>query len=153
MCLRPNSPRRAGVQRGCYFWAAIQALVRAIGHWDHGTGTHVERMSRYAALIAGGAGFDRDRCELIRVATQLHDIGKVGLPEQILFKRGRLNPAEFDLIKTHAERGADILGLDDAGVLGTAAVIARTHHEWWDGSGYPDRVSGQAIPLEVRIVC
>ena len=130
---------------------AIQALVRAIGHWDHGTGTHVERMSRYAALIAGGAGFDRDRCELIRVATQLHDLGKVGLPEEILFKRGRLSPAEFDVIKTHAERGADILGLDDAGVLGTAAVIARTHHEWWDGGGYPNGLAGRQIPIEGRI--
>ena len=130
---------------------AIRALLRAIEHWDPGTGTHVERMSRYARLIAGGAGFDEDRCEVIRLAAQMHDVGKVGLPDAILFKPGRLSPAEFDVVKSHTARGAEILRRCDTAVLGTAAVIARTHHEWWDGAGYPDGLAGQQIPIEGRI--
>jgi putative two-component system response regulator len=131
--------------------ATIQALLRVIEHWDHETGAHVERMSRYAALIAGGAGFDDDRCELIRLAAQMHDVGKVGVPDRILFKPGRLSPAEFDVVKMHAEWGSEILGRGEADLLATAAVIARTHHERWDGAGYPNGLSGRQIPIEGRI--
>jgi putative two-component system response regulator len=131
--------------------ATIQALLRVIERWDHETGAHVERMSRYAALIAGGAGFDDDRCELIRLAAQMHDVGKVGVPDGILFKPGRLSRAQFDVVKMHAEWGAEILGRGDADLLATAAVIARTHHERWDGAGYPNGLAGQQIPIEGRI--
>jgi putative two-component system response regulator len=126
-------------------------VLWAIEHWDPGTGTHVERMSRYARLIAGGVGFDEDRCEVIRLAAQMHDVGKVGLPDGILFKPGRLSPAEFDVVKSHTARGAEILRRCDTAVLGMAAVVARTHHEWWDGAGYPDGLAGQQIPIEGRI--
>ena len=101
--------------------ATIQELVRAIEHWDQCTGAHVERMSRYAALIARGHGLGADRYELIRLAAQMHDIGKVGVPDGILFKPGRLSPAEFDVVKMHAEWGSEILGRGDADLLATAA--------------------------------
>jgi putative two-component system response regulator len=130
---------------------AIGALLRAIEYWDHDTGTHIERMSRYAALIASAAGLDDDRCELIRLAAQMHDVGKVGVPKRILFKPGRLSRAEFDVVKTHAERGVEILGGCDAGLVWTAAVIAGTHHERWDGAGYPNGLAGHQIPIEGRI--
>jgi putative two-component system response regulator len=129
----------------------LRTLLRAIEHWDRGTGSHLERMSRYVALIAGGAGFDADRCDLFRLAAQMHDLGKVGLPHGILCKPGRLSPAEFDVVKTRAERGAEILGRSDSGLFGTAAVIARTHHERWDGAGYPSGLAGRHIPIEGRI--
>jgi putative two-component system response regulator len=130
---------------------AIEAMLRAIAQWDHATGTHVERMSRYAGLIAAGAGFDEERCALIRLAAQMHDLGKIGLPDGILFKPGRLSPAEFDVVKAHTVRGAEILKGCDTAVLDTAAVIARTHHERWDGGGYPDGLAGREIPIEGRI--
>jgi putative two-component system response regulator len=134
-----------------YLSSPIEAWLRAIEHWDHGTRTHVERMSRYAGLIAGGAGFGEDRCDLIRLAAQMHDLGKVGLPDGILFKPGRLTPAEFAVVKAHTMRGAEILGRGDTDVLSMAAVIARTHHERWDGTGYPNGLAARQIPIEGRI--
>lgn len=129
----------------------VHALSRTIEHRDEETSAHVERMSRYAALIAAGYGFDDERTELIRLASPMHDVGKLAVPDGILFKPGRLSAAEFDVIKTHTERGERILGKSDSDLVVTAAVIARSHHERWDGNGYPDGLSGEEIPIEGRI--
>jgi HD-GYP domain-containing protein (c-di-GMP phosphodiesterase class II) len=129
----------------------VRALSRAIEHRDEETSAHVERMSRYAAVIARGLGFDDERCEPARLASPMHDVGKIAVPDGILFKPGRLSAAEFDVVKTHAERGAAILGKSDLALLSAAAVIARTHHERWDGSGYPEGLAREEIPLEGRI--
>jgi putative two-component system response regulator len=129
----------------------VEALARAIEHRDEETSAHVQRMSRYAELLARGFGWRDDECALIRTAAAMHDVGKVGVPDGILFKPGRLSDSEFDVIKEHAARGAEILGMSDTELLTTAAAIARTHHERWDGTGYPDGLAGTEIPIEGRI--
>jgi putative two-component system response regulator len=129
----------------------VQALSRTIEHRDEETSAHVERMSRYAALIARAMGWDEEDCELLRIAAPMHDVGKVSIPDGILFKPGKLSIAEFEVIKTHAERGAEILGKSDNPLLVLASLVARTHHEQWDGLGYPFGLAGEEIPLAGRI--
>jgi putative two-component system response regulator len=131
--------------------ATIDMLAQAIEGRDIETGQHIARMSRYAALLAHGCGLTEDRCHLIRLASPMHDIGKIGVADGILFKPGALSAAEFDVIKEHAEQGYRILAKSDHPLLQLAATIARTHHERWDGSGYPHGISGVAIPIEGRI--
>jgi putative two-component system response regulator len=129
----------------------VEALARAIEHRDEETSAHVQRMSRYTELLARGLGWNDDECVLIRTAAAMHDVGKVGVPDGILFKPGRLSDSEYDVIKEHAARGAEILGQSDTELLTMAAAIARTHHERWDGTGYPEGLAGSEIPLEGRI--
>jgi putative two-component system response regulator len=129
----------------------VRALTRAIEGRDVETGLHIERMSRYAALLARHYGLDSDQCELIRLASPMHDVGKIGVPDGILFKPGKLSTGEFEVIKQHPELGYEILAKSDQPLLVTAATIARSHHERWDGTGYPQGLSGEAIPLEGRI--
>jgi putative two-component system response regulator len=108
-------------------------------------------MSQYCALLARRHGLDEDRCELIRIASPMHDIGKIGTPDNILLKPGKFTPEEFQAISRHPEIGYRILSGSDADLLKLAAVIAWTHHEKYDGSGYPRKLVGEAIPLEGRI--
>jgi putative two-component system response regulator len=108
-------------------------------------------MSRYAGLLAAHYGLSTERCELIRLASPMHDVGKIGVPDGILFKPGMLSKGEYDVIKEHPELGHEILGKSAQPLLVMAAVIALTHHERWDGGGYPRGLAGEHIPLEGRI--
>ena len=129
----------------------IQRLSLAAEFRDDETPRHIQRMSHYAALIADRAGMEAERCELIRVASALHDVGKIGVPDHILLKPGSLDPDEWAVMQRHCEIGHRILSGSNAPVLNLAATIALTHHERIDGSGYPRRLAGEAIPIEGRI--
>ena len=118
---------------------------------DDETPRHIERMSRYCALIADRIGFDVDRCQLIQTASALHDVGKIGVPDDILLKPGSLDPDEWAIMQRHCEIGHRILSGSNSPVLMLAADIALTHHERMDGSGYPYGLKGDEIPIEGRI--
>jgi putative two-component system response regulator len=129
----------------------ILRLARLVETRDEDTGHHVERMSSYCELLARKLGLDEERCGLIRLASQLHDVGKVATPDSILFKPGKLDATEFEVIKRHADTGYRMLVDSGSEVIQVAATIARTHHERWDGTGYPRQLSGEEIPPEGRI--
>jgi putative two-component system response regulator len=129
----------------------IYRLARAAEFRDDETGQHLQRMSRYCQLIARRIGLDEATCELLRIASPMHDVGKLGIPDRILLKPGRLTPDEFTIMKGHAEIGYRILVGSDAVPLKMAATIAHTHHEKWDGNGYPRGLKGEDIPLHGRI--
>jgi putative two-component system response regulator len=129
----------------------IQRLAIAAEFRDSATAQHIQRMSHYCELLARRYGLAPERCDLIRTASPMHDIGKIGTPDHVLLKPGKFTPEEFNVIAQHAEIGYRILGGSDAELLKVAAVIAWTHHERWDGSGYPRRLKGEAIPVEGRI--
>ncbi|MDP1607657.1 MAG: response regulator [Rhodocyclaceae bacterium] len=131
---------------------AVLRLSRAAEFRDPETGAHLLRMSNYTRLIAERLGLPRTDVELIFEAAPMHDIGKVGIPDAILLKPGRLDEAEFVIMKRHAEIGHQILGDSTSDLLRAAAEIALTHHEKFDGSGYPRGLAGAAIPLHGRIV-
>jgi putative two-component system response regulator len=118
---------------------------------DNETALHIERMSRYAELLATKLGLSEERSAEILLACRLHDVGKIGIPDRILRKKGPFTAAEFDVMKGHADIGYRLLAGSDAALLRLAGEIARTHHERWDGSGYPRGLTGEAIPLEGRI--
>lgn len=130
---------------------AILILSRAAEFRDPETAHHLVRMASYCRMIAHGLGLDGPTVELIYAAAPMHDIGKIGIPDHILLKPGRLTPHEEELMRRHASFGADILSSGSAQLIQVAAIIARTHHERFDGSGYPDGLAGDAIPLEGRI--
>lgn len=141
----------------------IHCLARAAEFRDDDTGKHVLRVGRYAAILASGLGLDPADIELLEMAAQLHDIGKIGIPDAILLKPGKFEPDEFAIIKQHCELGVSILEgrsshgaasaeLDAVPVLRLAMLIAATHHERWDGAGYPRGLRGDSIPLAGRIV-
>jgi PAS domain S-box-containing protein len=129
----------------------LRRLALAAEFRDDETQAHNERVSRTAGLIAAELGLERRLVKLIGEAALLHDVGKVGVSDAILFKPGPLTPAELDHVHRHAETGASILSGSHSEVLRIAEEIARSHHEWWDGTGYPDGLSGTAIPLSARI--
>ncbi|RDV24488.1 response regulator [Alteromonas aestuariivivens] len=130
----------------------IQRLGRAAEYKDNETGMHVMRMSHYAKVIALGAGFSENQAELLLNAAPMHDVGKIGIPDSILLKPGKLSDQEYAVMKTHPLIGAEILGEVDSELLRVAKSVALTHHEKWDGSGYPHGLEGEAIPIEGRIV-
>ncbi len=130
----------------------VQRLGRAAEYRDNETGLHILRMSHTTALLARSFGWDRQRCELILHASPMHDIGKIGIPDHILLKPGKLDPAEWEIMKTHTIIGANILEGDDSDLLTLAREIALTHHEKWNGSGYPSGLKGETIPLSGRLV-
>ncbi len=130
----------------------IRRLGRAAEYKDDATGMHVIRMSHYTRLLALAAGFSEDRAELLFHAAPMHDIGKIGIPDHILQKPGALNQDEWAVMKQHPAIGAGIIGLQHGELLETARVVALTHHEKWDGSGYPRARVGADIPVEGRIV-
>lgn len=119
---------------------------------DEETGAHIHRMSAYSAVLADEFGLDAERVELIRVASPLHDVGKIGVPDSILRKPGKHTPEEFEVMKQHAVYGYRTLRETGFQLLDIAATIAWTHHERWDGSGYPRKLAGEDIPIEGRIV-
>lgn len=130
----------------------IRRLGRAAEFKDNETGNHVLRMSHYARLIALAHGLGEESAGIIFNTAPMHDIGKIGIPDAILLKPGKLDPAEWEVMYRHPVMGAEIIGKHDNELLETARIIALTHHEKWDGSGYPQRLAGEAIPLEGRIV-
>ena len=109
-------------------------------------------MSAYSAILADEVGLEPERCELIRVASPLHDVGKIGVPDSILRKPGKHTPDEFEVMKQHAVFGYRTLTGTGFALLDVAATIAWTHHERWEGSGYPRGLKGDQIPIEGRIV-
>lgn len=129
----------------------LERLTRAAEFRDDETAAHLQRMSHYCRLIARKKGLDDYTSELLRVASPMHDVGKIGIPDNILLKPGRLTPEEFQIMKQHAEIGYRILTGSDSQLLKMAAIIARSHHEKWDGSGYPQGLQAEDIPLEGRI--
>ncbi|WP_374602476.1 two-component system response regulator [Niveibacterium sp.] len=130
----------------------IGCLARAAEFRDNETGNHVMRMSQSARLIALAYGLGPATAELILMAAPMHDIGKIGIPDNILLKPGPLDPQEWATMKLHATIGAEIIGIHDDDLLRAARSIALSHHEKWDGSGYPAGLAGEAIPIEGRVV-
>jgi len=129
----------------------INRLAKAAEFRDDETAAHLQRMSRYCYLLGERSGLDPYACEMLQVASPMHDVGKIGIPDNILLKPGRLTPDEYQIMKQHAEIGFRILSGSDSPLVKLAATIAHTHHEKWDGSGYPNGLSGEAIPIEGRI--
>ena len=151
----------------------IHCLARAAEFRDDDTGKHVMRVGRYARLIAEQLGWPADAAAMLEQAAQLHDIGKIGIPDAILLKPGKLTREEFEIMQKHSgygrqithglpenennilcghtELGSRLLASTESPILALAAVISMSHHERWDGSGYPLRLAGEKIPLEGRI--
>jgi putative two-component system response regulator len=119
---------------------------------DEETGAHISRMSAYTALLAAEAGLPAHEVELLRVASPLHDVGKIGIPDAILRKPGRHSPEETEIMRQHTVIGHRTLSGTGFDLLDTAADIALSHHERWDGAGYPRALAGEAIPMAGRIV-
>ncbi len=141
----------------------IHCLANAAEFRDNVTGQHVIRVGMYTAVIAEKLGFDQLYCDRIRLAAQLHDVGKIGIPDSILMSPDRLTSEEFEVMKRHCQIGGQIIeplaiqdrqiyGSDDKSMLVLASNIALTHHEKWNGQGYPYGLEGQQIPIEGRIV-
>jgi putative two-component system response regulator len=127
-------------------------LSEAVGRRDLETGAHIRRIGEFSALLAEAHGLSREEVDAIRLAAPMHDVGKVAIPDSVLLKPGRLNPAERALVERHAEIGHDILSGSGSRLLELAAEIALTHHEKVDGSGYPRGLQGDGIPIAGRIV-
>jgi putative two-component system response regulator len=151
----------------------IHCLARAAEYRDDVTGNHVLRVGRYAGIIARALGYSVAEAETLELAAQLHDVGKIGIPDAILNSPGKLDPEQFAVIQrhcsfaknilaplgetewrtlqSHSQLGASLLEISSSPLLMLAARIAQTHHEWWDGRGYPLGLAGEDIPLEGRI--
>ncbi|MCX7777823.1 MAG: two-component system response regulator [Armatimonadetes bacterium] len=129
----------------------VRRLGRAAEFRDDETGNHILRMSIYCAILARRLGLSDEEVEMILYASPMHDVGKIGVPDKILLKPGKLDPDEWEIMKKHTVWGAEILSGSKSQLLETARTIALTHHEKWDGSGYPYGLSGEEIPLFGRI--
>ena len=130
----------------------VRRLGRAAEYRDNETGMHVLRVGHTARLLSRAAGLPGAQCELLMEAAQMHDIGKIGIPDRILLKPGKLDAEEWTIMKRHPLIGAEILGSDNSELLHMARNVALHHHEKWDGSGYPHGTRGIEIPVEGRIV-
>ena len=130
----------------------LRRLALAAEYRDDNTREHTERVATLAARLGQRLGLSELAVTHIRHAAPLHDLGKIAIPDSILLKPGRLAPDEFEVVKTHAEAGARVLAEADSELLEVAESIARSHHERWDGTGYPDALAGEAIPLVGRLV-
>jgi putative two-component system response regulator len=130
----------------------LHRLARAAEYRDDDTGQHTRRVGQASGRIAKALGLPRRLVTRIRMAAPLHDVGKIGIPDSILLSASRLSKSDFEIMKTHCAIGADLLASPDVPVLELAAEIALSHHECWDGSGYPKGVAGTDVPLAGRIV-
>lgn len=130
----------------------IHRLTVVAEYRDTDTGRHNWRIGSFSGIIAAGLGMPADFVETIMLASTLHDIGKVAVPDIILLKPGALLPEEFAVIKTHTEVGAEMLADSTHAIIQMAEIIALNHHERWEGDGYPNNLKGEAIPIEGRIV-
>lgn len=129
----------------------VRRLGRAAEYRDNETGLHIVRMSKISMLLGLSSGMDSYQADLLLNASPMHDIGKIGIPDNILLKPGKLDAEEWEVMKTHTTIGANILSGGDSDLLSMAAEIALSHHEKWDGSGYPHNLQGEEIPLVGRI--
>jgi putative two-component system response regulator len=129
----------------------VERLAAAAEYRDNETGDHIRRIGIYASKIAARLGCSEDEVELIYRASPMHDVGKIGIPDTILLKPGRLNAEEMAIMKTHTTIGGRLLGGGRSNILRYAQTIALSHHERWDGGGYPEGLSGEAIPFTGRI--
>jgi putative two-component system response regulator len=129
----------------------LQRLSRAAEHRDNDTGAHLRRMSHLCGLLARAIGASEREAEELEQASLLHDLGKIGLPDGILHKPGPLTDAERAVMQRHTLIGAELLAGSSSPLLRTAEVVARTHHERWDGTGYPAGLRGEDIPQPGRI--
>lgn len=130
----------------------IRRLGRAAEYRDDMTGYHIIRMSRYAQLLAVAAGMPEDEAEMLLNASPMHDIGKIGIPDKVLMKPGKLDADEWETMKTHVDIGVEILSGSNSELMNMAAEVAQNHHEKWDGSGYPKGIAGEDIPFTGRVV-
>jgi putative two-component system response regulator len=130
----------------------VHKLGRAAEYRDNETGLHIVRMSQFSAVLAKSLGWSVADSELMLHASPMHDIGKIGIPDSILLKPGKFEPDEWEIMKTHAAIGFDILQDGDTDLLKLASEIALSHHEKWDGTGYPNGIAGIEIPQSGRIV-
>lgn len=130
----------------------IYRLITASSHRDQETGAHIQRVGLFSHALAIAIGWDETEAELLRLAAPMHDVGKIGIPDAVLQKPGKLSKDEFAVMQTHTTLGAQMLDGSNAPVLQLARDIALSHHERWDGGGYPHGKSGEEIPLAARIV-
>ena len=130
----------------------IQRLGRAAEYKDDNTGMHVIRMSHYARVLGLAAGMNEAMADMLLNASPMHDIGKIGIPDRILQKSDKLDEEEWEIMQTHTDMGTKIIGDDGSELLKMARQVAATHHEFWDGSGYPQGLKGEEIPMVGRIV-
>lgn len=130
----------------------LMRLAKAGEYRDEDTGNHILRISRYSKLIAHRLGLSHERCDLIAQSAPMHDIGKIGIPDAILLKPGRLTPEEYKIMQRHTLVGYEILKDSLSKYIQIGAVIALNHHEKFSGEGYPHGLKGDSIPLEARIV-
>ncbi|WP_374981573.1 two-component system response regulator [Pseudomonas solani] len=130
----------------------VQRLGLAAEYKDNETGLHVIRMSHYARILARALGWSEAACEDLLNAAPMHDVGKIGIPDAVLRKPGKLDDDEWVVMREHVRIGAEIIGEHPSGLLRMARSIALTHHEKWDGSGYPNGLRGEEIAIEGRIV-
>ena len=130
----------------------VRRLAHAAESRDDSTGIHITRMSRMCAQLALDAGMTDDEAQQILHASSMHDIGKIAIPDRVLLKEGALDAEEWEIMKTHTTSGAQLLAGSRSPVVRMAEVIARTHHEKWDGTGYPEGLAGEEIPLVARMV-
>jgi putative two-component system response regulator len=130
----------------------LSILGRAAEFKDNETGMHVMRMSHYCEILAKASGMTDEDAETLRDAAPMHDIGKIGIPDSVLLKPGKLDAEEWTIMQKHVEYGVEILGTQsDSKLMKMAIQVAQYHHEKWDGSGYPNRIAGEDIPLVGRI--
>jgi response regulator RpfG family c-di-GMP phosphodiesterase len=130
----------------------LRRLAMAAEYRDDNTREHTERVGDLAARLARHLECDDRTVWLVRQAAPLHDLGKIAIPDTVLLKPGKLTSEEYEVVKTHAVLGARVLAGSESDLLIAAERVARSHHERWDGSGYPDGVAGEEIPLEARVV-
>jgi putative two-component system response regulator len=135
------------------YYDTIYRLSLAAEFRDEDTGDHIMRMGRSCRLIAQKLGLPSDQVRNIEQAAPMHDVGKIGIPDSILLKPGKLTDEEFEVMKTHTIIGAKLLGNSKAEILRVGEEISLYHHERWDGRGYPHGLSGEDIPIVGRIVC
>jgi len=129
----------------------IKRMAQAGEMRDTDTGKHVMRVGQYARILSDAVGLPPEISYVMEKAAPLHDLGKIGIPDSILLKNGRLTDEEREVMNTHAQMGADLLAEHESMLIQMAASIALTHHERWDGEGYPNKLSGESIPIEGRI--
>lgn len=129
----------------------ISRLVKAAESRDNNTGDHINRIGLYTRELSKMMGMDKDFIEKIEYASMMHDIGKIGIPDHILLKKGKLSQEEKFIMEEHTQKGAQLLSGSDSEILKMGEIIALTHHEMWNGEGYPNKISGEKIPVEGRI--
>jgi putative two-component system response regulator len=149
---REQRARRAEGELDSARMDILERLAHAAEFTNPESVLHTWRVGRLSGQIAAGIAMAPDECAPLTFAARLHDVGKVAVPDQILFKPARLSPAEWNVVRRHPQAGAEILGGSSSSLVQLAATIARSHHERWDGSGYPDGLRGASIPVPARIV-